>query len=136
MIESILNLNPVIAFVIGLLGNILGVAVAYMIVTVIMAPFLQTWLLRTIELSWAHFILALFIPFSLTLMLVLVWYFTGQYLQISSLLIATAVQIILSGGSYLLLSWYLNPIVKSSVQRMDPNHYLKIRNPKMHATKK
>lgn len=102
------------AFGLGLRWGILGVAVAYSSVTLLLTPISMSWLLRTLDLSWGRFLRALFGVFSSTVVLVLIWIIVGWLLSKAAVspLISLATQFVLAGGGYIIVLWPQSPIIK------------------------
>lgn len=119
----------ILAFSIGLAWGIQGVAIAYTLGTLVLAPFLQNALLRALHLPWALFGHALLKPILISLMMVGVWAMSGWGMAAIDLNASPFVGDILQSSvaiaAYLAISWYWNQTFKNTLGRLRIGHRIK-----------
>jgi O-antigen/teichoic acid export membrane protein len=112
-----------VAFALGLRWGVLGVAVAYLVSTLALTPFLMHSLLRLLGMRWSLLLRAFWAAAILTSVMTLVWFLTGWVMLAMGVsadaLIATLIRILTSAAMYFLTSWRWNPIVKDYYRRLE-----------------
>lgn len=112
----------VLGFSVGILGGIRFVAISYACVTLLAAPYLQHLLLSVLGISWRSFAQELFLPFSMALGMILVWYVTRWLLESSALtfspIISVTIQSFVALVAYVSFAWYGNPSLKETLSKL------------------